>query len=763
MSGFSQTPAAQAAQAALTLPVASIDFETRSATDIKLGVERYSKDPTCEVITLSYRLPGCELARWNRGPHLNWDVAPAGASTILASAGQALAFEVARRPQALLDHVAAGGLVRGWNVMFEWHIWNNVCVPKYGWPELKLEQLVDTMAQAAACNLPQALGKCAEVLGLPQDKQKDKRGKYLIQRLCKPHKPTKTRPGIWVEDPELFAEMCDYCDQDVVVEETIAKKLRPLSPFEQQVWLLTQRINLRGVPLATDEIQVIGQVVELEKARLNAELAVVTGRAVLKATDRKGLLDWCNAQMQEFSAAIDFVDDEDEEAQGPEEQAVDPDDSEAVPALMANMRGKTVEEVLKRTDLPPAVRRALEIRAAVVQTSTAKFLKMLKIVAADGTAKNLFVYHGAGTGRWASRGGLNVQNFTRPILKQADIDLAFEMIQLGIREGAQVAYEALYLLFGDQVMDAMVSCLRGVIKAPEGYEFIDADYSSVENRVAAWLAGQLDKLKMFSEGLDEYKVFASRRLFKVPYEEVTGQQRQFTKPVILGGIFGLGWKGLIDYSKQYGVEMQPEEAQSAVKELREEYDKVRDLWYDCGDASVAAVRDPGQWYSAGEKLELVCHKGFLWMRLPSRRLISWFAPRIESRLAPWKKYRKVMVSSADGGWHEEEIEEDVYKDVVTVEGIDQKTRQWKRFPLIGSSIFQSATQATARDVLAHGVLLTEAADYPAVLLAHDEAMVVVKKGTGDPDEFGSLLCTRADWFADLPLAYETWTSNRFQK
>lgn len=735
---MNQTPIAQAARAALTLPAASIDFETRSATDIKAGVERYSKDPSCEVLTLSYRLPGGELQRWHRGFDL--------------SDPYATGWHV---PEALLDYVAAGGLVRGWNVMFEWHIWNNVCVPKYGWPELKLEQLVDTMAQAAACNLPQALGRCAEVLGLPSDQQKSKRGKYLIQRLCKPHKPTKTRPGIWVEDPELFAELCDYCDQDVVVEEAIAKKLRPLSPFEREVWLLTQRINLRGLPLATDEIQVIGDIVEMEKARLNGELAEITGGVVRKASDRKGLLDWCNAQMEAFTSVIDFED-------SLEEDVLDPAAAEDDEPLMANMRGKTVEEVLKRDDLPPQVRRALEIRAAVVQTSTAKFPKMLQIVAADGTVKNLFVYHGAGTGRWASRGGLNAQNFARPILKQADIDLAFDLIQLGVREGVQAAYEALYLLFGDGVMDAMVSCLRGVIKAPEGYEFMDADYSSVENRVSAWIAGQADKLKLFAEGLDEYKVFATM-LFGVAYEEVTGAMRQIAKSAVLGCMFGQGWKGLIEYAAPLGVHLTDERSQEIVKLYRDEYDKVRSLWYECGDASIVAVQNQGQWISAGAKLELISHKGFLWMRLPSGRLISWFAPRIESRLAPWKKKVERVITDDAGQTKVLVVEEDVYKDVVTVEGIDQKTRQWKRFALIGSSIFQSAVQGTARDILACGVLEAEAAGYAPVLLAHDEDMALVRKGWGDPDEFGRLLCKKQPWFEDLPLAFEAWIGDRFRK
>lgn len=682
--------------------IVSIDFETRSATDIRLGVERYSKDPECDVLTLSYRFPGHEIFRWNK-----------------LSAGA---------PHALLAHVANGGLIRGWNVMFEWHIWNNVCVPKHGWPELKLEQCIDTMAQAAAQNMPQALGKCADAMGLPTDQQKNKRGRYLIQRLCVPHEPTKSRPGKWVEDEALFEELCAYCDQDVVVEETIARKLRPLTEWEQQVWLATQRINLRGVPVALHEVRNITQVVETEKDRLNRELRHITGRRVLKASDRNGLLAWVNERQGE---AIEFID--------------APDEDE----LMTNLAGDTVEAVLKRDDLKPEVRRALEIRQKVCQTSTAKFEKLLKISADDSTIKNLLVYHGAGTGRWASRGGFNAQNIARPTLlvdeKRGLDDIATAHEVLGYQH-----HESALLLWGDKVMDAAVSCLRGVLAAPAGHEFIDADYSSVENRVGVWLADQEDKVEMFAKGLDEYKVFASTSLYNIPYDAVTKDQRQMSKSAVLGCLFGQGANGLIEYAKGYGVTLTPERSKEVVGAYRAEYAKVRALWYACGDAAVEATQNPGIWHSAGSKLSLIYHKGFLWMKLPSGRLISWFKPVVEMQDAPW-------METVNG------VEQQARRPVVTVESIDTYTRQFCRHKLIGSSIFQSAVQGSARDVLANGLINVEAGGYPAVLLVHDEILALVREGQGDPEEFGSLMCKPAPWFADLPLAYEAWRGKRFRK
>ena len=700
----------------------SLDFETKSSVDIKNGIDNYSRSPDCEVLTMSYRGAAGEMRRWN-------PTMPA--------------------PQELLDYVRAGGGIRGWNAGgFEHLIWNNVCVPKYGWPPLPIEQIWDTMIEAAAMNLPQSLERCGEALHLPAEKLKSKRGKALIRKLCVPQKVTKNQPHVWLTrdlEPGLFAELEVYCDDDVVAEEAIAKKLRPLSEFERGIWILTQKINARGVPVALDEVENICEIVRLETDRLNAELREITKRhgmkMVPKATSRAQMLRW----FQEHPALsgldpIYFEADEDEEVEDP-----DP--------FLANMRGETVDKVLLRQDLPDDVRRVLQIRRLCAQSSTAKYPKILKIVSHDDTLKGLHSYHGASTGRWASRGAWNAQNIPRGKLSKQDISSAADIL-------GKCPHDIASMMFGDQLMDAAVSCLRGIIKAPEGYEFVDADYSSVENRVASWLAGQQDKLDMFAAGLDEYKVFASNRLFKCDYDEVTPDQRQKTKPVILGGIFGLGAAGLIDYAEKYGVKMTAAESRENIKALREEYDKVQACWYACGDAALEAVRNPGQWQQVGDKLSLIVHRNALWMKLPSGRLICWMRPRVENLMAPWKEKKVVGYDVLDQPIVEEV---DVYKDVVTVEQVDSYTRNWKRDKLIGSSIFQSATQATARDILAQGLVNVESAGYAVVLMVHDELMALVKKGFGSVEEFGQLMIKRAHWFTDLPLAFEGFKTPRFKK
>ena len=201
----------------------SIDFESRSTIDLaEQGLDIYANDPTTEVLCIAF----------GKTPDTVEVVSP---------------HQGTYGSHALLKHVAMGGKIQGWNVLFEYAIWNCVCVPKYGWPPLRLEQCIDTMAIAAANNIPQSLGDAS--VFMDAEHKKDTRGRYLIQKLCKPHK------GVFNNDPELMSEMFQYCQQDVRTEMAIGSVLRPLTALEQEVWTLTQRINLRGVPVDPRELQ----------------------------------------------------------------------------------------------------------------------------------------------------------------------------------------------------------------------------------------------------------------------------------------------------------------------------------------------------------------------------------------------------------------------------------------------------------------------------------------------------------------------------
>ena len=644
----------------------SIDFETRSHIDLtEQGLDIYANDHTTEVLCIAM----------GTTPD-NVEVSGLGKPNVQAI-------------DKLLNHVYEGGKIQAWNAMFEYAIWNCVCVPKHGWPPLRLTQVIDSMAVAAANNIPQALGDAAQFMDA--EHKKDTRGRYLIQKLCKPHK------GVFNEDPELMRELFDYCKQDVRAEMSIVANLRPLSAAEQQVWELTQRINLRGVPVDPKELQNAVKAIDHAQGLLDEECLRLTG---CKPSERAKLLEWINSRI-----ATSFI--------------------RGIPQL-TDLTAKTVSAMLVNTNLPNNVRRALELRQEGSQTSVAKYAKMMEIQR-EGKIRNTLVYHGASTGRWASRGGLNLQNIARPTIGDEEIESAIPMV------------------FGQGVgsMHELSSLVRSAIVAPNGKTFVDVDFSSIENRVGVYLAGQNDKVELFRKGLDEYKVFASESLYRVPYDEVTKDQRQVSKSAVLGAMFGQGAKGLVKYAEGMGVKLSEAQAKAAVDGYRSSYSKVKELWALCENAAIEATSNPGNPFRAGQHIVMKVAKDALWMQLPSKRLICWQRPKLELVTTPWgaTKYG------------------------VTVHSLNTYTRAWTRNQLIGSSIFQSAVQGTARDFLANAMLNLENVGFEIINSIHDEVLLLVDEDTADEASMSvtEIMVTPPKWALDFPLAAEGWVSKRYKK
>jgi DNA polymerase len=272
---------------------------------------------------------------------------------------------------------------------------------------------------------------------------------------------------------------------------------------------------------------------------------------------------------------------------------------------------------------------------------------------------------------------------------------------------------------------------------------VDVDFSSIENRVGVWLAGQNDKVELFRKGLDEYKVFASESLYHVPYDAVTKDQRQVSKSAVLGAMFGQGAKGLVKYAEGMGVKISEAQAKTAVENYRSSYSRVKELWYQCEEAAIEAVNNPNLPFRAGNKIVLKCAKNALWMQLPSGRLICWQRPQLELLMTPWG-------STKEG---------------ITVNSQNTYTRGWSRNQLIGSSIFQSAVQGTARDFLANSMLNLEEAGYELVNSIHDEVLLLVDEQHGESamDEVVKIMTKLPPWASDFPLAAEGWYGKRYRK
>jgi DNA polymerase len=320
-----------------------------------------------------------------------------------------------------------------------------------------------------------------------------------------------------------------------------------------------------------------------------------------------------------------------------------------------------------------------------------------------------------------------LQNIARPTLEDAAIELAIPSV------------------FNDAKgsMRELSSLVRSAIVAPRGQTFVDVDFSSIENRVGVYLAGQKDKVELFRKGLDEYKVFASQSLYNVPYEEVTKEQRQISKSAVLGAMFGQGAKGLVKYAEGMGVRIDEGQAKNAVDNYRSSYWKVKELWAQCESAAIQSVENPGSPFRAGNKITLKVAKDALWMQLPSGRLICWQRPQLELLTTPWGSQKMG----------------------VTVHSQNTYTRQWSRNALIGSSIFQSSVQGTARDFLAVAMLSLEKAGYEVINSIHDEVLLLVKEQNGESAlaDVASIMTTPPVWAPDFPLAAEGWHGKRYRK
>ena len=629
--------------------IASIDFETRSTVDLPtFGLDKYCKDPTTQVICMGYSIDGNAVRIWTP------DQTP---------------------PEWLFDPETK---FTAWNAAFEVNIMRHVLKIPVRW-----DQFSDSMALAAANNLPQSLEECAIVLKVTE--QKDATGKRLIQKLSKPK-----RNGEFENDPLLLAQMYEYCKQDVRTEMAVARELRALGEREQRVWEMTQMINDRGVPVDPLELTNALAAVVTNKATIESEITTLTG----------GITANQPAKLAELIREAGL--------------------------MVQDLTAETVAKLLADSKIPNKVRRILELRRLGSLTSVAKYEKMLE-VQVGGRIRNTLVYHGASTGRFASRGGLNLQNLARPSIDGEALNEAIERVLVQGRGGT---------------MDELSSLVRSAIKAPGGYVFVDCDFSSIENRVASWIAGQKDKVELFRQGLDEYKTFAANSLYRVPYEEVTKDMRQVSKSAVLGCMFGQGARGLVEYADGMGVTLSMDESERAVRAYREEYHRVKATWYDYETCAIQAIQEPGMAVQSG-KVAFKVAKGALWMQLPSGRLICWRSPEVEDQLTPWGAVRPGVV----------------------VFNQNTFTRKWGRNKLIGSSIFQSAVQATARDMLTEAMISLDDKGFEMVNSVHDEVLLLVKEADAESalGRVIEVMTTPPKWAPDFPLAAEGWHGKRYRK
>ncbi|MGN7613063.1 DNA polymerase [Magnetococcales bacterium HHB-1] len=498
-------------------------------------------------------------------------------------------------PDQIKTAINEGVLFIAHNAQFERILWKEVLTKKYGWPEPKPEQWRCTMVMALAMSLPGSLEGAAAAVGL--DIQKDMQGRRLMLQMCRPRKINKDGSIIWWDEAEKQQRLIDYCKTDVAVERALEKRLRPLRSTEQELWFLDQRINDRGVHIDIESVQSAQIIVQTASKKLNKQMKEVTNGEVGTCNQNAKLIQWLNSHGIETDSVAKAV----------------------------------IPELLKQ-DLLVAVRKALLLRQEAAKSSTAKLKKMLEVVGEQNRARGLFQFHGASTGRWAGR-LIQLQNFPRPALKQAEIESALAIIK-------EENNELLELLYGP-ALGTVSSCLRGMITAAPGYDLIAADYSAIEARAVAWLAGEEKVLDVF-RGHGKIYEHAAAGIYNVPVEEVTKEQRFIVKLSILSLGYSGGVKAFKSMANAYGVEIKEEKAEAIKTAWREDNPYIVQFWKDLERAAINAVSYPGTAFSVRDKIIFKTNGSFLWCRLPSGRLLCYPYPSIEQKETPWGAIKPML-------------------------------------------------------------------------------------------------------------------------
>ena len=685
-----------------------LDFETRSAADLKeVGLDNYARDPSTNVWCMGWTLGDDEI--YLAGPNSE-------GSTF---GGRFMCFA--------LYHVEKGGTVVTHNAAFELAIWNNVMVPRYGWPELKPEQCVCTMAMAYAMGLPGSLERAAPAAGIKQ--QKDAAGHRLMLQMCRPKAVYNPSPDLgqttanfeWHDEPDKLARLYEYCKQDVEVERELYKRLVPLSEKERRVWLLDYKINRRGIMVDLPAVKAASEMVLHEQDRLNNEIREATGNIVGFTTEVARITKWVRDQ----GVAVE---------------------------------GLAKADVLDALDgqLPEVVRTVLNIRREAGRSSTAKLNKILSAAGPDGRVRGTKQYHGAGTGRWAGR-TIQPDNFPRPTLTPEEVEAAIKLIRSG-------EYDKLDLLYGAP-MGAAADCLRGMIVAPEGCDLLAGDFANVEGRVLPWLAGEQWKLQVFRDqdaktGPEIYLIAAAKIYHTTPAaytKKSPERQTGKTAELAFGYQGGVGAFRTMEKSLHLDLGLTDDEVNNVKNEWRAAHPMIAGYWPECEAAAINAVLNPGVVFKAGAPGRQVRYKkvgSFLWCGLPSNRAICYPYPKILPVETPWGDtkdaltYMKVLDKNKA---NKEKIIPD-----------EAAQGDWQRVSTYGGKLVENNTQAVARDLLAEALLRLDAAGFDIPMHVHDEAVAEVALDN-EAATFAQLMAETPSWAAGLPIAVETWRGKRYRK
>ncbi len=692
-----------------------------------VGAAVYTEHPDCEVLSLAYNLKN------GTGPKLWQPGLP--------------------DPIDLFEHVRSRYLLEAWNCSFEYWVWQNVCVPKYGFPSLNIDQLRCAMAKSRAFALPGSLDKAGQVLNISA--KKDKEGKRLLNKFSIPRDPTKkdlSKRILPSQDPEDALNLYRYNLRDIEAEAEISSLVPDLSPFELEFWKCDQRINSRGVQVDLVNIKNCIAVIEQAYDKYNHELRILTQNSVQAASEIQKLKNWI-------------------ETQGVRTDSLNEDSI----------------NTLLNSSLPTNVRRVLEIRQLIGSASVKKLYSMFNQATKKGRLHDLFIYHSARTGRAAGTGPQpqNLPN-SGPDLSQCNnttcgnhhhilqkscpwcgkdasqskkVEWNPEAVNQAIETIRTQSLEWVEHFWGDAV-EIVSSCLRGLFISKDGYDLICSDYSAIEAVVLAALAGEEWRLEVFRTHGKIYEMSASKITgvaFEdfIKHKEETGQHHPLRKKVGKVAELASGYQGWIGAWKQFGADkfFTEDEMKTAILAWRAASPRIVEMWggqskpwrneyFGLEGAAIQAVLNPGVPFEF-RGITYLTYNDILYCTLLSGRKLIYHRPRLEN-------------DNERGGFK------------LSFEGYNSNPKNgptgWLRMYTYGGKLTENVVQATSRDILANAIVNLEKAGYPVVLHVHDEICCEVKENFGSIEELESIMCTLPSWAKNWPIrAIGGWRGKRYRK
>lgn len=588
-----------------------------------------------------------------------------------------------------------------YNAAFEWY-----CLNKAGY-ETPLQQWQCTMAHGLYCGYTAGLDATGKAIGLPVNKQKLASGKALIRYFCTPCKPTRTNGGRkWNEPwhaPDKWNLFKEYCKQDVVTEREILNRLNlfPMPEEEQRLWQMDVYMNAFGVRVDTQLIEGALYIDGISTQKLTEEAVRLTGLQNPNSTAQ--LLEWLNQNGTEAE----------------------------------NLRKDTVSGLIDSINpdnrCPEKVHRMLEIRQQLGKTSTKKYVAMESAKGTDDRIRGLTQYYGANrTGRWAGR-LVQMQNLPRNYLKT--LDSARNLVKTK-------NYEGLKLLYGN-VPDTLSQLIRTAFIPSEGHKFVVADFSAIEARVIAWLAGEQWVNEVFATHGKIYEATASQ-MFHVPIERIAKGNKEYSlrqkgKVATLalgyqGGTSALIAMGALDMG------LTENELPDIVQRWRAANPRIRDLWYAVEQAALKAMQTahPQAIYGLIFALEgdLIYGQTFLTIQLPSGRKLFYPKPFLKEN-----QFGKMTIHYYNVG---------------------QQTRKWEVSSTYGGKMTENIVQAIARDCLAETLKRINNKGLQVVFHVHDEVIIDAPLEV-TVDNICSLMAEPIIWAPGLILKGAGFENNYYMK